>query len=182
MGDHGGDMRYSVVERSNRMHWSHHCSCMVGHSMVERSNWVGNKWGCMNRMVREYRGGMNTMVREDRGGMNTMVRDHRGGMNSMVNTMVGNQRSCMNSMVSHGMWSQGNSWMGDRSMADVVRMRDRSRDWMVGSMVGSVVSHWVSHWVTSWDRLGKEGVQKGVSIEGIERGSFSTVDLHSWLC
>jgi len=51
-------------------------------------DWVGNKWGGMKRMVRDYRGGMNTMV----------------------NPMVGKQRSCMDSMVSHGMWCQGNSW------------------------------------------------------------------------
>ena len=70
------------MERSNSGHWSHHCSCIVGHSMVERKV----------------------------AGMNLMVRDYRGGMNTMVNTMLGNQRSCMNIVVNHGMWSQGNSW------------------------------------------------------------------------
>merc|ERR1739844_673282 len=104
-------------------------------------------------MVRDYRGGMNTMVRDYRGGMNTMVRDYSG---------------CMDTMVSHGMWSQGNSWA---KVAGVVRMRDRSRDWMVRSRVGCMVSHRVTH----GDRFGEERVQEGVSIESIERGSFSTV-------
>ena len=116
------------------------------------------------------------MVGDYRGGMNSMMRDYRGGMNTMVNTMVGNKRSCMDSMVSHGMWSQGNSWA---QVAGVVRMRNRSRDWMVRSRVGSMVSHGVSHRVTHGDRFGEERVQEGVSVESIERGSFSTVDLNS---
>jgi len=121
---------------------------------------MGDHGGGMNRMVRDYRGGMNCMVRDYRGGMNCMMRDYRGGMNCMV---------------SHGMWSQGNS-----VVSGVVRMRDRSRDWMVRSRVDSMVSHWVNsmviHWVTRGDRFGEEGVQEGVSVESIERGSFSTVD------
>ena len=113
----------------------------------------------------DHGGGMNRMVRDYRGGMNCMVRDYSGGMNIMV---------------SHGMWSQCNS-----VVSSVVRMRDRSRDWMVRSRVDSMVSHWVNsmviHWVTRGDRFGEEGVQEGVGVESIERGSFSTVDLHSGL-
>ena len=35
--------------------------------------------------------------------------------------------------------------------------------------------------VTLGDRFGQEGVEEGVSVESVERGSLGTVDLNSWL-
>merc|ERR1719384_1821593 len=70
------------------------------------------------------------------------------------------------------------SAMVNRGRVGGVRMRDGSRDGMVRSVMDSVVSHGVG-WVdcvTLRDRFGQEGVEEGVSVESVERGSLSTVD------
>jgi len=66
---------------------------------------------------------------------------------------------------------------------DGVGMRDGSRDGVVRGGVDSVVGGVVGIYrvsgveeVTLGDRFGQEGVEQGVSVESVERGSLGTVD------
>ena len=154
VGNHGVGRSYGVV------------NCVGNRS----DNWSDNRSSMVDSVrdsVVQGSHSMGSMV--DWGHYGSCVVNSMG--DSMGNSMGDSMGDSMSSMVGHG-------------VDGVMGMRDGGRDGMVRDGVDSVVRHWVGgvDWVTLGDRLGQEGVEEGVSVESVERGSLSTVDLNSWLC
>ena len=147
----------SVGNRGN--HWSSVVDCM------------GNHGSCMMDCVGNH--GSSVMDR-----VGNSVRNSMG--NSMDSVMDwGHYWSCVVDRVR-------DNRVGHR--VDGVGMRDGSRDGVVrdglDGVVGGVVGIYGVGWVeevTLGDRFGQEGVEEGVGVESVERGSLGTVDLNSWL-